>query len=270
MMETADKKVWLCVTRESNGIHTGYFSSVVEEIKAYVAAFIQCPAAQVYYWLKRKGCIGVDVNRLIHKCFTVEQQQKVTKSKYIKEKGIAVMKDSDEDDIINAANKTGLFDMSLGLSKKKQRERMAKSGYNESAISFREAKVGSMEAYNFSAGASITTVHAENEGKGESVASAKTMAKSVFSIATNIPSGSEEDGSDSDEKMDGTSSVEIDGMEMVEEEGQSLTKNMNRTTADLKLGSSESAPEEGSKGEDTDDSDDQSYSTEDELYDTAT
>jgi hypothetical protein len=49
---------------------------------------------------------------------TVEQQQKVTKSKYIKEKGVAVMKDSDEDDIINAVNKTGLFGMSLGLSDK--------------------------------------------------------------------------------------------------------------------------------------------------------
>jgi len=61
----------------------------------------------------------------------VEQQQKVTKSKYIKEKGIAVMKESDKDDIINAANKTGLFDMSLGLSDKEQRERMAKSGYKE-------------------------------------------------------------------------------------------------------------------------------------------
>jgi len=94
---------------------------------------------------------------------------------------------------------------------------MAKSGYNESAISYGEAKVGSMGAYNFSAGASITTVHAENEGKGESVASAKTMVKSVFSIATNITSGSEEDGSDSGEEMDGTSRVEIDGIEMIED-----------------------------------------------------
>ncbi len=56
------------------------------------------------------------------------------------------MKDSDEDDIINAAKKTGLFDMSLGLSDKEQREKMAKSGYNESTISFGEAKIGSMEA----------------------------------------------------------------------------------------------------------------------------
>jgi hypothetical protein len=180
-MEVADKKVWLCVIQESNRIHTGYFFSVVEKVKNYVAAFIRCPVAQVYYWLKQKGCIGEDVNRHICKCFTVEQQQKVTKSKYIKEKGIAVIKDSDKDDIINAANKTGLFDMSLVLSDKEQSEQTAKTGYNESAISFGEAKAGSMEAYNLSSGASITTVHAEREGKGKSVASAKTMAKSVFS-----------------------------------------------------------------------------------------
>ena len=50
----------------------------------------------------------------------------------------------------------------------------------------------------------------------------------VFSIATNITSGSEEGGSDSDEEMDVTTGVEIAGMEMFEEEGQSLTENMNR------------------------------------------
>jgi hypothetical protein len=105
LIEIADKMVWLCVIRESNGIHTGYFSCVVKEIKNYIAAFIRCPVAQVYYWLKQKGWIGEDVKSLICKCFTVEQQQKVTKSKYIKEKGIAVMKDSDEGDIINVANK---------------------------------------------------------------------------------------------------------------------------------------------------------------------
>jgi hypothetical protein len=146
---------------------------------------------------------------------------------------------------------------------------MAKSGYNELAISFGEAKIGSMEAYNFSAGASITTVqHAEREGKGTSVASAKMMAKSVFSIATNITSGSEESETDSGKKMDGTSGVEINGMEMVEEEVQSFTDNMNISTADLKLGSSELAPEEGSQGEDTNDSNNPSYYTEDNPYDT--
>jgi hypothetical protein len=59
--------------------------------------------------------------------------------------------------------------MSLCLSDKEQREQMAKTGYNKLAISFGEAKVGLMEAYNLSSGASITMVHAEGELKGTSV-----------------------------------------------------------------------------------------------------
>ncbi len=94
----------------------------------------------------------------------MEQQQKVTKSKYIKEKGFAIVKDSNENDIINAANNSGLFDMLLGLSDKEQRDRMAKSSYNNSAITFGDAKAGSMEAYNFSSEASITTLQEEREG----------------------------------------------------------------------------------------------------------
>ena len=272
MMEIAGKKVWLCVTRESNGIHTGYFSSVVEEIKSHVAAFVRCPAAQVYYWLKRKGCIGEDVNRLIRKCFTVEQQQRVTKSKYMKDRKVAVMKEDDEDDIINAANKTGLFDMSLGLLDKEQRERIAKTGHNESEISFGDAMVGSMEAFNFSSGASITTVHAEKEGKGTSVASANTIAKSVFSIATNITSGSDASDDDVEEEngnkeMDrSTSGVEIDGMEVIEGEIQSYTDNMNHATADLQLGSTNSEQEASGQSETSDDSEDPSYNTEDFSY----
>ena len=82
--------------------------------------------------------------------------------------------------------------MSLGLSDKEQCERMAKTGHMDSAITFGDAKIGLAEAYNFSAGASITTVHTEREGEVTSVASAKTMAKSVFSIATNVMSGSED------------------------------------------------------------------------------
>ena len=96
------------------------------------------------------------------------------------------------------------------------------------------------------------------------MASAKTRTKSVFSIATNIMSGSEEGETDSNEEMDGTSGVEIDRMEMVEEEVQRYTSNMNRATGDPKLSSSKSAPEEGSQGEDTNNSVDPSYYTEDD------
>jgi hypothetical protein len=158
--------------------------------------------------------------------------------------------------------------MSLGLSDKEQRERMAKTGYNESSISFGEAAAGSMEAYNFSAGASITTVHAEREREGTSVASAKTIAKSVFSIATNITSGSEEDEEEQVGETTSMTGVEIDGMDMMDTEAQSLTDNMNRATADLKLGSSKSGQGEDDQDEDSDGSNDSSYSTEEDSYDT--
>jgi hypothetical protein len=231
LMEIEGKKVWLCVNRESsNRIHMGCFLIVVDEIKTYVAAFIRCPAAQVYYWLKCKGCLGKDVNHLICKCFTVDQQQKVTKSKYIEEKGFAVMKDSDENNIINVANNSGLFDMSLGLSEKEQCKRMSKTNYNESAITFGEAKAGSMEAYNFLSEASITTLHTEKEGGGAPGASAKTMAKSLLSIATNITSDEEGKGATNDKEMDDRSVIEIDVMEMVELEVPRLTDNMNCAT----------------------------------------
>jgi hypothetical protein len=91
---------------------------VVDEIKTYVAAFIRCPAAQVYYWLKHKGCLGADVNHLIRKCFTVDPQQKVTKSKYIKEKGFAGMKDSNENDLSMRQTTQGYLTCPLAYQKR--------------------------------------------------------------------------------------------------------------------------------------------------------
>jgi hypothetical protein len=49
MMEHKGKKVWICLSTRTNSMSTGYFSSVVEDIKAHVDAFILCPAAQVYW-----------------------------------------------------------------------------------------------------------------------------------------------------------------------------------------------------------------------------
>ncbi len=182
----------------------------------------------------------------------MEQQQKVTKSKYTKEKGFAIVKDSNEDDIINVANNSGFFNLSLGLSVKEQRNRIAKTSYNDLAITFGDAKAGSMEAYNFSSGAPITTLHEEREGEGISVASAKTIVKSVFSIATDDTLEEDDEADTNEGEEDASSTIEINGMEMVESETQSLTKNMNQETARLHL-SSEDSQMEDSNGEEEDD-----------------
>ncbi len=53
LMEINDKKVWICVSTGLNGMSTGYFSSMVQEISEHVDAFIACLGAQVYWWLRR-------------------------------------------------------------------------------------------------------------------------------------------------------------------------------------------------------------------------
>ena len=49
LMEQNNKKVWICVLTGSNGMTTGYFSSVIQELSEHVTAFIACPGAQVYW-----------------------------------------------------------------------------------------------------------------------------------------------------------------------------------------------------------------------------
>ena len=62
--------------------------------------------------------------------------------------------------------------------------------------------------------------------------------------------------------------VEIDGMEVMDTEIQSLTHNMNRATADLNLESSESGQGEEQQDDPSSGSNDSSYSTEENSYDT--
>ncbi len=271
MMEVNSRKVWICLAKGSNGNYTGYFLSVVEPINNHVKNFVACPGAQVYWWLRRRGCLAEDVNRMVRHCFTLDQQQKITKSKYLTDKGYAVLDESNSDDIINAAAEEGIFDTTLGLSERERRLAIAGKGYDASEIVFREAKEGAVEAHNFSSSMSITTIHSKNVNDSKSVASQKTLAKSVFSVGTSkiTSDGLDEEEMDEDEGSDyegsatKTPAVEIEGMQMLtreqsknksrvsgpkeksgenqqvhalEDEAQ-LTKNMNSATAKLNLSS---------------------------------
>ncbi len=180
---------------------TGYFSSVVPEIQDHVAAFSMCSAAQVYWWLRRRGCLTEDINQLIRHCFTISQHQKVTKSKYMKDLGHAVVDDQDADDIINAAATQGIFDLTLGLSDKEKRTMAIGKIHNASAITFGKAKEGSMEAYNFSSVQSVTSTHSINEKKkaAKTDALVRSLTKFVYSIDTGTSKVTAED---TDEEME--------------------------------------------------------------------
>jgi hypothetical protein len=144
------KRVWICLSTGTNRMSTGCFLRIIEEIKEHVAAFIPCPGVQVYWWLRCKGCITEDVNCLIQHCFTLLQQQKVTRSKHLKNTGHAMIDQMNADDFINAARTQGIYDLTLGLSDKEQRMLVARRAHKASAITFGEAKEGAVEAHNFS------------------------------------------------------------------------------------------------------------------------
>jgi hypothetical protein len=289
MMEVKSRKVWICLAKGSTGKYTGYFSSVVESINDHVKNFVACPGAQVYWWLRRRGCLAEDVNRMIRHCFTLDQQQKITKSKYMPNKGYAVLDESNSDDIINAVEEEGIYDTTLGLSERERRSAMAGRGYDASEIMFGEAKEGAMEAHNFSSNMSVTTIHSKNVNDTTSVASQKTLAKSVYSVDTSkvTSDGSDEAETDDEEEEDSnhegsntkTSTVEIEGMQMLTRErsknnsngtGQTdklrnyqrvhateheahLTKDMSNATEKLNLSSvSEGNMDEGEEADDDD------------------
>jgi hypothetical protein len=242
MMEVEGRKVWICMARGSNGNYTGYFSSVVTLISTHVTNFIACPGAQVYWWLRRRGCLAKDVNKSVRHCFMLDQQQKITKSKYVPKMGYAILDKKDSDNIINAAAGEGIYAMSLGLLDKELRTAMAGKSYEASAIMFGEAKEGAVEAHNFSSSASVTTIHSKKMGDSGSVTTAKTLAKSVFSIGTSkvTSEGSEEEMEDYDESKDDAGS---------KKPGVAMIEGMNLLTNHRKKSSQESMEEDEKEDE---------------------
>jgi hypothetical protein len=126
----------------------------------------------------------------------------VTKSKYVKDAGHAVIDQTDADDIINAAPTQGIYDLTLGLSNKQRRTMVAGRAHKPSATAFREAKEGSLEAHNFSLKALITLTHSKNKKKKDAtlVAMAKSLVKLVFSIGTTTSKVTKEEMEESKEE----------------------------------------------------------------------
>ena len=93
------------------------------------------------------------------------------------------MDTTDADDIIQALNLEGIFDLSLGLSDRERRSLVTMRSYDAAAITYGDAKEGSIEAHKFSAALSVTSLHskkgkAAEEGPGPT----PTLAQLVYII----------------------------------------------------------------------------------------
>jgi hypothetical protein len=162
----------------------------------------------------------------------LDKQQKITKSKYVSAKGYAILDEVNSDDIIIAVAGEGIYDTTLGLSDKERRMAIASKAYNASAIIFGEAKEGAIVAHNFSSSASITTIHLKNVSNSRSVATEKTLAKLVFSMATSkvTSDGLEEEMDEEDDSDDSNAvsamkpGVAIEGMQMLTRHHRNLSR----------------------------------------------
>ncbi len=186
----------------------------------------------------------MDVNKLIRHCFTLSQQQKVSSSKYLKDLGHAVVDRTDGNDNIQASNLEGIYDLSLGLLDKERRSLVALRGYDAAAITYGKAKEGAIEAHNFSAAPSVTSLRSASEkGAEEGPGPTPTLAQSVYSIGTSRvtkESDDELDGEEDNNAEEGNSDnqqVAINGMDIVrgDKKGAMLfsTASMEETSAQV-------------------------------------
>ena len=96
----------MCVVNTGRGTVTGYFSSTDQEIRDHKPKIVNSIAAQIYYWLVKRGCTKEGIQNMFKYCFTHEQNSSITRSKY--SQGVAKITDEICDDIITAAKSAGI------------------------------------------------------------------------------------------------------------------------------------------------------------------
>jgi hypothetical protein len=141
------------------------------------------------------------------------------------------------DDIIQASSALGIYDLTLGLSDKERRS-LASRGHNAAAITYGEAKEGAIEAHNFSAALSITSLRSAKKGDKDATklqAKNRTLEQSVYSITSKVTNESEEkldnDEALSEDGSEGRQELTFDGMEIVK--GNNSQAAMTFTTGSM-------------------------------------
>ena len=125
----------MCVVEGYNGLVCGFFSSVDHGIKDHIPLIRTTIAAQLYYFLIKRGCTGESIKRMFNKVFTMDQNRKVTGSKFSKKTGMAVVKEEEGDDIIRAAQLMSI-DTSLGRMASQRKESRDNKEFDASQIAF--------------------------------------------------------------------------------------------------------------------------------------
>ena len=184
-IELGGRKVFQCVLRsDGNRRYQVYYKAKCPITSAFVNEYMRCPAAQVYYYLLKRGVKRTDAEKVVRKSFSHDQLTLVQAAKYNKATKLAQVAIAEEDmDIVMAAQQAGSFIDNLAhLSEKEAAAWKAKQ-----ALLLRNATVNDPAAYDFENGQSVTSIHAGKHhpkfGSGASIGASK------YSVVTEAPPG---------------------------------------------------------------------------------
>ena len=122
-----------------------FFSNVILDIETYVDNWMTCPAAQLYWFLLKKGCNEDDMSKMLKNCFSPDEVAKINK---VSCNGpLAVLKEQYHLDMTDVVNNSRLFDMDRGLSREEKLSRAQQAAAGQ--IQYGETKHGAIGDFNF-------------------------------------------------------------------------------------------------------------------------
>jgi hypothetical protein len=179
-VELGGKKVFQCVLRsDGNRRYQVYFKAKCPVTSAFVKEYLRCPAAQIYYYLLKRGVKRTDADRVVKKSFSHDQLALVKTAKYNKATKLAQVAIAEEDmDIVMAAQQPdGFIDKLAHLSEEEVVAWKAKQ-----ARLLKAAATTDPAAYDFENGQSVTSIHAGK--KHPQFGSGASIGASRYSVVT--------------------------------------------------------------------------------------
>ena len=179
-VELGGKKVFQCVLRsDGNRRYQVYYKANCPITSAYVKEYMRCAAAQVYYYLLKRGVKMAEADNVVRKSFAHDQLALVKSAKYNKTTKLAQVAIAEEDmDIVMAAQQTDSFiDKLAHLSP----EEVAVWKAKQSKL-LKAAAKSDPAAYDFDNGQSVTSIHVG--AKQLMLGSGASIGASKYSVVT--------------------------------------------------------------------------------------
>lgn len=199
--------LWVCLIRtdKKQGFDI-FYDGQCPITTSYVTEFLKCPAAQIMFWLLKRGFMKAQVEEFLTATFNLEQLTLCSRARYNPEVKLAQVRTAEEDmDILTASQRKGSkIHTDLGLTPDRIKIRQAQLA----------ATVCNLGKFDFSSPQDLRTVRG-NASSGEWSKEA-SLGKSIYQLGPggNSDSTTEHDDDDDDGAHDDDHSndeVQVDG-----------------------------------------------------------